>query len=615
MERKELIGKSGHKICVHNRRKSDCAKCKGSSICIHGRRGRICKECMGIGICEHKRQKYACTLCLGVPRLPRSRKRKRLVGESFEDAIIRWENDERWDPAMAQDRERILDAFDFEVSQCLKTFYTNWSFKSFQTPIYVFKRDYTQLFDINELSVRAKETFASPFQRVRSLASQVFSRFPLYMRHIFWQYLLGTEQTSLLSLDGSNINKVKKTAVGAITKQIKSINKSVADVGILFKEDRKLQMVIPDYNVELKSKYGSSSLARSWHKSFLHGDPSSSGNVLRESIDRIEAKNKYSITYVCESLSLQLPLSNNCPHSLVLQVQRLSNAGKSISNVGIIVVPNDADVNYLIYWCGVLFIDGFKDRWCDDVPQDCHAVLSVEDDECSRRVYDTLTARCVVDYLSNEKRNEFVNEWGRINDQKYQKMNNCNASDTSLSSSSSSSSSLSSPSEEDEDWERSGKLYDVFDGFREMRFVGFRIDSFNYLYADQNHGDRAHIRGSFRKLCRSVDLQDVSFDGAKLSEVECLADRIAICDAIPTLEETLLLPMKDVPSSNRRTNRCCSRYSAKLRYELWGIRHMFQVTAISRSEQLPVSQCPIVKKKMSDSIANSQIWYTNFNVQ
>ena len=589
MENVVLRGKNGHKICVHNQRKSDCVKCGGSSVCKHGRRKRICKECMGSGICNHKRQRYDCSLCSGIPR---SHKKKRLAGESFEEALRRWENNQRWEPNMSRDKERILDAFDFEVSQCLKTFYTNRSLMASQSSVYVFKRDYTQLFDIIELSVRAKETFASPFQRIRSLATQIFSRFPQFMRHIFWQYLLGPEETSKLGLDHAKQPKTNRD--GSIRKQpayMRFTDKHLADVGILFKEGKEFQMVIPNYRMEVQSKEGPHYLNPSWYNSFLHGGPDAGDYVLWKIINNVEAKNNNSIAHVCESLSLQLPLSNKDPHSLVIRVQELSQAGKSLKNIGIIVLPSDANIDYLIHHCGVTFIEDFEQIWRENEGY-CSADFAVKDCECSRRVFESFSLRCFRDFSSTElKRVMFCAEWDRYKDENV--CPNDHAPDIFSS-------------------EVSGRLYDVFDGFKEMRFRGFKLKPTESSRDDRKDDNFVHIRGSFRKLCRTLRIHNVSCNGTALGEVECHTDNVAICDAIPSLEETLLLPMKDVPNDRQWDKNSFSRYQTKIRYNLLGVRHIFHLSVISRAERLSDSKYPVVKKNISKSVVNSQIWYSNY---
>ena len=55
----------GHKICIHDRRKSQCKECGGSEICIHDRQKSQCKECGGASICIHNRIKAKCKECGG----------------------------------------------------------------------------------------------------------------------------------------------------------------------------------------------------------------------------------------------------------------------------------------------------------------------------------------------------------------------------------------------------------------------------------------------------------------------------------------------------------------------------------------------------------------------
>ena len=135
------------------------------------------------------------------------------------------------------------------------------------------------------------------------------------------------------------------------------------------------------------------------------------------------------------------------------------------------------------------------------------------------------------------------------------------------------------------------------------------------MTGDENDGGTVHVWGSFRKLCRSLDIQNTSCEGTALVEVECRTNNVAICDAIPSLEETLLLPMKDVPNDQRAAKNSFNRYQTKIQYNMRGARHAFQLVAISRAERLPNSKYPIVKKNMSKSIVNSQVWYSNYNVQ
>eukprot|EP00960_Hanusia_phi_P059764 764280-Hanusia_phi.AAC.9 len=54
-----------HKLCIHNRQKSECRECGGSQICPHNRRKRQCKDCVGSQICQHMRRKSRCKDCNG----------------------------------------------------------------------------------------------------------------------------------------------------------------------------------------------------------------------------------------------------------------------------------------------------------------------------------------------------------------------------------------------------------------------------------------------------------------------------------------------------------------------------------------------------------------------
>ncbi len=58
--------RNGHKLCVHNRRFSMCAECKGGSMCIHGRQRHWCRECGGKARCIHGKQRSRCVDCDGV---------------------------------------------------------------------------------------------------------------------------------------------------------------------------------------------------------------------------------------------------------------------------------------------------------------------------------------------------------------------------------------------------------------------------------------------------------------------------------------------------------------------------------------------------------------------
>ena len=128
------------------------------------------------------------------------KRKKRLSGESSRTPLN--DGKKRIDGSQTFLRtENVYWTLDFEISQCLKTFYSNRSIMSFIARTYTFRRDYSQEFDIVDLSIRAKETFASPSQRIRSLASQIFAGFPPYMRHVFWQFLIGPVETTLLGLD------------------------------------------------------------------------------------------------------------------------------------------------------------------------------------------------------------------------------------------------------------------------------------------------------------------------------------------------------------------------------------------------------------------------------
>ena len=75
---------------------------------------------------------------------------------------------------------------------------------------------------------------------------------------------------------------------------MKFTDKRVADVGILFKEGKELQMIIPNYGVELRLKEHPYCLNQSWYNSFLYGGLTSGDNVLRKIINEVEGKNKYS---------------------------------------------------------------------------------------------------------------------------------------------------------------------------------------------------------------------------------------------------------------------------------------------------------------------------------
>ena len=527
---------------------------------------------MGSGICEHKRQKYDCSICLGFPRSMTKKRKKRLSGESFEDAVKRWEKENRWEPDISQDRERILDAFDFEISQCLKTFYSNRSIMSFIARTYTFRRDYSQEFDIVDLSIRAKETFASPSQRIRSLASQIFAGFPPYMRHVFWQFLIGPVETTLLGLDRAKQPKLNHD--GSMQKdQIRAnfANKCYADVGVIFKEGKELQMVIPNYDAELK--YNSSALQSprsswinaSWYNSFLldnndknnntNGQGSSTAgkvhaDTLPEIIKMIEAKNENSVQYVCESLMLELPISNYEPHSMVIQVQQkiCLKRGEAFKNVGILIVPSDANINYLMHWSGKIYIDNFVDIW-DDTSSECSAALCLKNNDCRQRTYSHLK--------------EGVSS----------------------------------------------------DGFAEIVFYGKKIGSLKCVIDGEDYRDLVDIKGSFQELCRSIDPEQSSTDLVTPTKVECSSDNMATCDVIPSLEETIFLPMKDITESRRMDKYHTRKYQAQLQFNIRSKEYVFDLSAISRAERLPNSKYPIAKKNMSKALVNNQIWYSRYHLQ
>jgi hypothetical protein len=67
----------GSQICSHNKRKSRCIECGGASICAHGRQKLQCKECHGSQICEHEKQKSLCKECRGSQICEHNRQKSR----------------------------------------------------------------------------------------------------------------------------------------------------------------------------------------------------------------------------------------------------------------------------------------------------------------------------------------------------------------------------------------------------------------------------------------------------------------------------------------------------------------------------------------------------------
>ncbi len=52
-----------HRICIHNRKKTICKRCKGGSVCFHVKIRSACIICSPHNFCIHNRKKWICSLC------------------------------------------------------------------------------------------------------------------------------------------------------------------------------------------------------------------------------------------------------------------------------------------------------------------------------------------------------------------------------------------------------------------------------------------------------------------------------------------------------------------------------------------------------------------------
>ena len=64
-----------HRVCPHQRQRSDCKECGGASICQHQRKRNTCKECGGASICQHQRRRSECKECGGASICQHQRQR------------------------------------------------------------------------------------------------------------------------------------------------------------------------------------------------------------------------------------------------------------------------------------------------------------------------------------------------------------------------------------------------------------------------------------------------------------------------------------------------------------------------------------------------------------
>lgn len=315
-----------------------------------------------------------------------------------------------------------------------------------------------------------------------------------------------------------------------------------------------LQMLIPLYENELKGKKkivpgaipSHIWLNYEWYRKFLYGEYTSNTDrqglvpgtdVLRQAIIAVENKNK-NIGYVCETLGLDLPISNTDPHSLVLFVKRRhkksANDSGSKPKSGVLIVPNNTDARFLKPWLGLKFIPGYEEENITE-----HRYLK---DSFDLKVTNNY---CWPKKIMVEKFKAWMPLWHKKNLKFKDCVDDAIAVQKKAEYHAHSMIMAEKKTVDKEHLQAVKSMHDTYDGFQQ---VIFRTDLCD-IPPDISSFPQLPIRGSHKALITSMHVERDMIDDSNIdnltTNVICAEKSIAICDVIPTLEETIYVPAKD----------------------------------------------------------------------